>query len=477
MTSRVRTRVSIDSSEFLQNSDVQNLITSGSFDNTTRTLTLEHNDATETLVQIPHTTTPNVDNLVKNISWNPTTRDLTVEKNSIYQQNSVFNISEADLTNYYTKTQIDANFTNYYTQSQIDADFTDYYTKTQIDADFTDYYTKTQIDNFNYAQNNSDISPNNVRLRTNYKVLWDNHSDRGLWMQDSTWVRFNARIYAESNYIATHGRIGAGTVNPAQPLHVAGKAYISSGMHVAGNYQTQNYTDSQADYVTKGVSLGANAPNLLFGIKCDQAINCSYLIVTSDERIKQNIKDIEDDVALSQLRLLKPKTYKYKDKLEKGEHEVIGFIAQEVREVIPNAVKLDQRPIPNILKPCSAYNKNKDVLELRLESQMTDDLTGKTIQIYVNDIPYVAKVILCEDQSIHVEKPDEMADFDEKPVVSDNDSAFIYGEYVDDFHLLDKSAIFTIATAAVQELDRQLQAEKLKTLSLEQRIITLEQKL
>ena len=25
------------------------------------------------------------------------------------------------------------------------------------------------------------------------------------------------------------GRIGAGTTNPGQPLHVAGKAYISSG--------------------------------------------------------------------------------------------------------------------------------------------------------------------------------------------------------------------------------------------------------
>ena len=290
-------------------------------------------------------------------------------------------------------------------------------------------------------------------------------------MQDSTWVRFNARIYTESNYIATQGRIGAGTTNPGQPLHVAGKAYISSGMHVAGAYWSNNYTDSQSDYLTNGGSVQANPPYLNFGIRCDQAINCSHVVVTSDRRIKENIKDIEDDDALKQLRLLKPKTYEYKDKLEKGEHEVIGFIAQEVREVIPNAVKLDQRPIPNILKPCSAYNKNKDVLELRLESQMTDDLTGKTIQIYVNDISYVAKVILCEDQSIHVEKPDEMADFDgQNPVVAEGDKGFIYGEQVEDFHVLDKSAIFTVSVAALQEIDKQVQA-------LEKRIIALEQRL
>lgn len=443
MTSRwlqSRTRVSkVDSSEFLQNSDVQNLIKTASFDNATRMLALGHNDATETLVQIPHTTTPNVDNLVKNVTWDSNTRNLTIEKNSIYQTNSVLTIAEADLTN---------------------------------------YHTKTEIANFDYAQNNSDISPNNVRLRSNYKVLWDNHSDKGLWMQDSTWVRFNARIYAESNYIATHGRIGAGTVNPGQPLHVAGKAYISSGMHVAGAYWSNNYTDSQSDYLTNGGSVQANPPYLNFGIRCDQAINCSHVVVTSDRRIKENIEDIVDDVALTQLRLLKPKTYTYKDKVDKGDKEVIGFIAQEVKEVIPNAVKLEQRSIPNILKTCCAYNISENTLELRVDSPMTDDLTGKTIQIYVKDSPYIVKVILCEDQSIHIEKPDEMADFDGKnPVVVDGDKAIIYGEYVDDFHLLDKSAIFTIATAALQELDRQLQAEKLKTLSLEQRIIALEQKL
>ena len=35
---------------------------------------------------------------------------------------------------------------------------------------------------------------------------------------------------------------------------------------------------------------------------------------------------------------------------------------------------------------------------------------------------------------------------------------FVYGQQVDDFHALDKSAIFTIATAALQEVDRDLQS-------------------
>ena len=66
----------------------------------------------------------------------------------------------------------------------------------------------------------------------------------------------------------------------------------------------------------------------------------------------------------------------------------------------------------------------------------------------------------------------------------DGTKAVIYGEIVDDFHCIDESQIFTITTAAVQELDRQLEAEKAKTALLQQqmtdvisRLIALEKKI
>ena len=49
-----------------------------------------------------------------------------------------------------------------------------------------------------------------------------------------------------------------------------------------------------------------------------------------------------------------------------------------------------------------------------------------------------------------------------------------YGEEVSDFVALDKSAIFTIATASVQELDKQLQEEKNKVADLLARVVALE---
>ena len=44
---------------------------------------------------------------------------------------------------------------------------------------------------------------------------------------------------------------------------------------------------------------------------------------------------------------------------------------------------------------------------------------------------------------------------------------WVFGEEVNDFHHLDKNAIFTIATAALHEVDRQQQADKARIVELE----------
>jgi hypothetical protein len=51
---------------------------------------------------------------------------------------------------------------------------------------------------------------------------------------------------------------------------------------------------------------------------------------------------------------------------------------------------------------------------------------------------------------------------------------FVYGQEVDDFIFLKKESIWTVATAALQEVDRQLQAEKDKVADLIARVTALE---
>ena len=48
---------------------------------------------------------------------------------------------------------------------------------------------------------------------------------------------------------------------------------------------------------------------------------------------------------------------------------------------------------------------------------------------------------------------------------------------MDDFKILNKDYLWTIATSALQEVDRQLQAEKAKNDALEARLLAVEEKL
>ena len=72
----------------------------------------------------------------------------------------------------------------------------------------------------------------------------------------------------------------------------------------------------------------------------DLRITGAYTTI-SDERIKKDIEDISDTEALEKILLIQPKKYRYIDE-EKGTHEVIGFIAQQVMEIIPHAVKIGE---------------------------------------------------------------------------------------------------------------------------------------
>ena len=73
-----------------------------------------------------------------------------------------------------------------------------------------------------------------------------------------------------------------------------------------------------------------------------------YTFHTSDSRIKKEIEDVPDKLALEQVRNIPCKYYKYVDTYEKGDNKTIGFIAQEVRSVLPMSVSIETSIIPNV---------------------------------------------------------------------------------------------------------------------------------
>jgi len=57
---------------------------------------------------------------------------------------------------------------------------------------------------------------------------------------------------------------------------------------------------------------------------------------------------------------------------------------------------------------------------------------------------------------------------------TEDDKIFVYGQQVKDFVFLQKDAIWTVATSALQEIDRQLQSEIARNDALEARLSALE---
>ena len=203
----------------------------------------------------------------------------------------------------------------------------------------------------------------------------------------------------------------------------------------------------------------------------------SGFVNDSDRRIKANIIDVEDDEALQLLRRLKPKTYTYKDTNTKGTEPVYGFIAQEVREVISYSTSLSKDYIPNIYDKVTLV---EDILTFSTfnTSDLAYDVSGELFSS-IKLLPYKESqgIILTITEIIdsHSVKIDlsTLPKNNAGDIITFDTELFVYGQEVNDFHSMKKDAIWTVATAALQEVDRQLQAEKEKTVQLGTTVNTL----
>jgi hypothetical protein len=191
----------------------------------------------------------------------------------------------------------------------------------------------------------------------------------------------------------------------------------------------------------------------------------NYFMASSDSRIKEDIQDINDDNALQSILSIEPKTYKYVDKLEKGDKKVYGFIAQQVRDVIPEAISIQTSYIPNIYLVAD-YNSNV----ITLPSQPTKVVikVDDKIKCYDKD----NKELLVEV----IEVIDDLT-FRIKDTEYSDTKIFVYGTEVDDFHTLNKDYIFTLNVCATQELHRRIEAQSLLIKSQDDRIKDLEMKM
>ena len=259
------------------------------------------------------------------------------------------------------------------------------------------------------------------------------------------------------------GNVCIGTTTPTYALEIT-KAGVSTLFGVGYAYGFAG-----------GVSSFGITDNI--NVKSTASMWCITMFCTSDRRIKEKIYEINDDEALKVIRKLKPVGYEYKDKRSRKSGIEYGFIAQDVKEVMPNAVSIEKDYIPDIydLGDYIITSNNQTLITLRTKL-ITDFKVGTKLKI----LDLKENEIICEILTINnynsfiidknfneIVADYELTEDDIKNNIRKN-TVFIYGSYVEDLHVLDKNSIFSVSIGALQEIDRRQrkhnkQIEKLET--------------
>ena len=229
----------------------------------------------------------------------------------------------------------------------------------------------------------------------------------------------NATIINGPIYAVGGGSFGAMTTSPLQAgLTIASKSGIGNSyigqLLKLGVYSTEGGSSCSAIQSTNffnnndlanhlilqplggNVGIGVTTPAVQLDLSTDGARKLTTTTWTtgSDRRIKEDITDADLDLCYSVTKNLKLRRFKWKDYVgyEHDKH-VVGYIAQEVKDVFPKAVTESK----NVLKK---KNENGEIVEEEIEDFLTlnVDQIQKTLH---GAIQKLMKIV--EQQQIEIE--------------------------------------------------------------------------
>jgi hypothetical protein len=317
--------------------------------------------------------------------------------------------------------------------------------------------------------------------------------------------------------------------------------------NIGGGFINNSQSNTPTLTVTTNDKVGVNRERPAYNLDVNGSFRCTGAPAdNSDRRIKKNIVDVNDASALETIRLIKPKRYDYLDTKSKDTEDTVwGFIAQEVREVLPYATDVITDFIPNIMTWANVVGSNvitinttellsntgnilvRDIFNKRHEVvidevidtnhlRVLEDLSGYTgshdatgniitetqtttftleeykalenatgyepvigsyTQTTTDDSGESQTTTLTVDEYNALEDTtgyeSVISNYTKTEIVTPGSQIFVYGEEVNDFHVLKKDAIWTVATAALQEVDRQQQSDKTRITELETQITSV----
>jgi len=220
-------------------------------------------------------------------------------------------------------------------------------------------------------------------------------------------------------------------------------AYFGGGVVKIHGYYSSSNTGTAGILGSSGASTTSGVAALI-GLYVVKAIYSGTNVFTSsDRRIKNNIVDVPDHLALTYLRNIPCCYYNYIDR--PNQTNTIGFIAQEVKEVFPIAVTTTTNFIPNIMQTVSGEWIERDDGKYDFSSNFFTDISFGTYKFYLGQNASDARgveenISMNDDRTFTFEKT--------------HYAVFCYGIEIDDFHIVDKAKLFALNFSATQEIDR-----------------------
>jgi len=276
---------------------------------------------------------------------------------------------------------------------------------------------------------------------------------------------------AKSSFSRADFVIGVGNIADNSTAYEPNDTY-SQRLRIYYNSYTELFgtgsTPSSNFIYFGGSSSALNSGTNIFFSNCCLRVNgsivaTSWIATSSSIKIKKNIEELDDRECLNKLLLLKPCKYRYIDDTKNFDpnKKVYGFIAEEVKEVLPEAVD-DTTPslIPNIYL-MGSVNGNILTLEkeLELNIEYTCYIEGKE-DGEGNPTANEIKIKVLEKLDENTYKIDTEI----------NGRIFVYGKIEERFNSLKKEYFHALTISSVQELHRIITKQQEKINELENKL-------
>lgn len=322
-------------------------------------------------------------------------------------------------------------------------------------------------------ENNGGVSSIVFRSKTNrtsdygYMTYQDDYSSTGTG--ESARLIIGIQNDADDHIIlAPSGFVGIGTYTPNVPLTVGSTTNYSintgSGVTSDGkSYLQEGNPDVYSADGTKGVNT-TTAPMSIYSAG---GLIAQFVVMRSDERIKDIISQAIPSEELKLVNQLAIQNYKMKDRFSNGETLYKGLIAQQVQEVMPEAVTRSEDYLPDIYSRATGLDFDAAKNQLTVDLDQAHNLVqGEWVRLHTEKGAIEAEIVAAPSSTRFVIATREAAT-----------EAFVYGRRVNDLLAVNYDRVFTTGIGAIQELSKKLEEKEATIATLEARLSALEKRM